>query len=56
MDESSADVYSKIKEIKKSSKGLHEEMLYVQSQLINNLSLFGINELPIGKTLKGLSF
>lgn len=51
MDESSADVYSEMKEIEKSSKDLHEEMLYVQSQLMkNNLILFGINEVPLGRT------
>lgn len=51
MDESSIDVYSEMKEIEKSSKDLHKEMLYVQSQLMkNNLILFGINELPLGRT------
>lgn len=51
MDESSADVYSEMKKIEKSSTDLHEEMLYVQSQLMkNNLILFGINEVPLGRT------
>lgn len=40
-DESSAD--SEMKEIEKSSKEFHEEILYVQSQLMkNNLILFGL--------------